>query len=111
MRPTNERGSVLAQVLIAVLFISIVSAAVLRARLQPTLNAANDTFRVGDDLAARAALNRVADSWTRLGSCASDASSGVACFGVGCSCRCVVGSVLVTAAPQGGACALKVAAQ
>lgn len=106
MRLRSERGSVLAQVLAAALLMAIITASVLRARLQPAMNAANEVARAGSDLAARAALNRVAEVWARLGSCASDASAGVACAGGGCACRCVVGSVVVTSAPRGGACAL-----
>ena len=106
----SERGSVLAEVLIAMLFMAIVSAAVMRARLQPVMNAAASVARVNEELAARTALNRVAESWTVLESCAMDAAADISCAGFGCNCRCLVGSVVVTVVPQGGACALSVAA-
>lgn len=109
MRAISERGSVLAQVLVAAMLMSIISASILRSRLQPAMNAANSVARAAEDLAARAALNRVTESWARLGSCASDASAGVSCSGAGCTCSCAVGSVVVTAVPRGGACALSVA--
>jgi len=110
VRVRSERGSVLAQVLVTMIFMSIISVAVLRARLQPALTAANSVARVKDDLSARSALNRLTESWGALGSCATDAAAGVACSGSGCACSCTVNSVVITSVPQGNACALSVAA-
>lgn len=107
MRAKGRRGSVLVQVLVAAVFMAIISASILRMRLQPATNTAGSVARVAEDLAARAALNRLTESWARLGTCASDAAARVACSGVGCDCRCVVDSVVVTAVPQGGACFLR----
>jgi hypothetical protein len=106
---TNERGSVLVQVLVTMTFMAIIASSVLRMRMQPAISAANNVARVSEDLAARTALNRVNESWARLGACASDVAAGLSCSGAGCSCSCAVGSVIVTATPQGGACALSVA--
>lgn len=104
----ERRGSVLVQVLLTTALMAIISVSVLRMRLQPAIDTANTVSRVGEDLAARSALNRLTESWSRLGSCASDAAAGLSCAGTGCSCTCTVGSVAITAAPQGGACALSV---
>lgn len=107
MSLSSERGSILAQVLVAVVFMAFLSASILRARLQPAMTVAAGVSRAGEDLAARAALARVTESWTRLGSCASDASAGIICTGSGCNCTCTVGAVAVTAVASGGACVLK----
>lgn len=104
----SPRGSVLVQVLLTTALMAVISVSVVRMRLQPAINAAGAVSRVGADLAARSALNRLNESWSRLGSCASDAPAGISCSGGGCSCTCVIGSVTVTATPQGGACALSV---
>lgn len=109
MSPMGERGSVLAQVLVAMVLMAIITTSIMHTHLQTAVNTANSITRTGEDLAARAALSRLTEAWTRLGSCASDAAAGVVCDGAGCACRCVVGSVVVTALPQGGACSLTAA--
>lgn len=106
---TDGRGSVLVQVLVTTVFMAIISASVLRMRMQPAIGAANNVSRVSEDLAVRTALNRINESWSRLGTCASDAAAGLSCSGAGCNCRCTVGAVVVTVTPQGGACALSAA--
>jgi hypothetical protein len=114
---TGARGSVLLHVLIMSLVTSLMCAAVLRTRLQPALTAADAVSHVQDDLAAQAALNRVTEAWSRLGSCASDESVGIHCEGGGaCACVCAVAAyepgvstATVTAAPSGGACRLTAA--
>ncbi|MBI4061971.1 MAG: hypothetical protein HY403_11140 [Elusimicrobia bacterium] len=99
MKSLDERGSILAQVIVSILFMAVIAATVLRARLQPSMNAANAVSRVAEDLAARAAISRVTEVWTRLGSCATDNSVGVVCPGgvPGADCNCTVGGVNVTA--------------
>lgn len=109
----NERGAVLAQVLMMAVVASVLCAAILRARLQPALTTARLQSRVADDLADSGAVNRVVEVWARSGTCGSDGAAGVSCVGVGCRCECVVSpfggpgrSVRVRASPSGGACAL-----
>lgn len=109
MRPRDRRGSVLVQVLVTSVIMAIIAASIMRMSLQPAVSAASAVSRVTGDLAARGALNRLNETWTRVGSCGSDASAGVACSGAGCSCECVVDSVVVRAVPQGGACSLRIA--
>lgn len=111
MTVNNERGAVLAQVLVATVLLAIITTSILRVRLQPALLAAGAVTRAGEELSARGALNRVSEVWGRLGSCASDVTTGVRCSGSGCRCTCVVGAAVVTAVPQGGACSLRVTAQ
>jgi len=116
----GERGSILAQVLITTAIASLMCASILRSRLQPALVTAGAVDRVRDDLAAQAAVNRVTETWTRLGACASDLSAGVRCGGAGCDCSCELSpaqpdaagaSVTSTSSSSGGACLLKAVRQ
>ena len=105
----NERGSALLQVLITAVVAGLICASIMRARLQPALTVANAVTRVQNDAVEQAALNRVQQVWMAGGACASDATAAVLCSGSGCSCRCAVAGLgTVTAAPNGGACALTV---
>jgi hypothetical protein len=110
----NERGSVLAQVLVFSAVAGLMCATILHARLQPALSSARAVDRVRGDLAAQATVNRVTAVWSRLGSCSSDSREGVSCVGQGCDCRCAVstGGLVIgelVSAAQGGACRLDAA--
>ncbi len=103
----DRRGSALMQVLVVAAVAGFVCAALLRARLQPAMLAAQGAQRVVDDTSQQGALNRVTQVWMERGSCSSDAAAGVSCVGSGCACTCTVaGLAVVTAVPNGGACAL-----
>ena len=111
----DARGSILAQVLIMTAVASLMCASILRSRLQPALVTAGAVDRVRDDLAAQAAVNRVNEVWSRLGSCATDADAGVRCGGSGCDCVCTIApaqadaaaaTVTSSASPPGGVCLL-----
>lgn len=115
----NQRGSVILYVLLTGLIAAFICSAIVRARLQPALTAANAVKSVQNDTTAQAALNRVQQVWMQGGSCSSDTAAGgpgVACAGAGCSCTCTVtdsatGAVLgtVISKANGAACALTVA--
>ena len=101
MTKLYKRGSVLVQVLVGVMLVAGMAVAVLRIRIQPALVSARGVARIGEDLSARAAINRVNESWARLGACSSDSAAGISCAGSGSSCDCKVGGMTVCASPKG----------
>jgi len=96
---TAKRGSILVQVLVGVMLLAAAAVSVLRIRIQPALASARGVARIGEDLSARAAINRVNESWARLGVCSSDSAAGISCTGSGNNCSCKVGGVTVCASP------------
>jgi len=97
MTKLYKRGSVLVQVLVGVMLVAGMAVAVLRIRIQPALVSARGVARIGEDLEARAAINRINESWSRLGVCSSDSTAGISCSGSGRNCSCKVGGVTVCA--------------
>lgn len=123
MRARNERGSIMTQVLVTMVFMMVISVSIMRMRLQPAMNAARSVTRVRENLEASAALNILTEVWAQdpNGSCTTDKNAGVECSGGRkgeCACKCnvkiagTVGTVVVSVSPspQGGdACALSIA--
>lgn len=98
------------QVLIVGAMAALTCSTILAARLQPALLSARADDRVRDDLAEQGAINRVTDSWNRLGICASEDAAGVRCAGAGCGCSCEVTgpgwTARVRSEKSGGFCSL-----
>lgn len=109
----KRRGFVLIQVMIVAVILGLITAMVLRSRLQAAQETSGAVGRTSQDLLAQSAINQVSAAWAQAGnSCASNAASGVFCSGGGCNCTCTVsGGATVTAASfgGGGGCQLTVA--
>jgi len=101
MAKIYKRGSILVQVLVGVMLIAAAAISVLRIRIQPALVSARAVARQEEALSANAAINRINESWSRLGVCASDARAGISCTGSGGSCTCAVSGVIVCSSPGG----------